>query len=175
MSLVTEELHGRFLAPLGEYLSWHSDPAEKPLLVDLNPPHPPRLQVYAYNLVEGAGISRRREYKVSLRVPSQRSGEYGSFEQLSDRINLLVGYREDLDVFVFWDAALHPRFKAGGNIQVATTAVLHAAAIGNAKQYRDLRSVGKTELVLICQSATLLETLRSRVLNTGGVDEPSPR
>lgn len=168
MSLPTDELHGTFLGPLERSVAWHSDLPEKPLLLDLEPPLPPRLQAYVYNLVEGSGISRRREYKVSLRVPGQRTGEYGALKNDPDRFNLLVGYRHDLDVFVFWDAALHPRFKAGGNIQVANDAVLEAAATGQARQYRQLRSVGQTELVLICQSSTLSETLRLRILHTGG-------
>lgn len=168
MSLPTDQLHRVFLDSLNGSVVWHSIEEEKPLLVDLAPPLPPRIQVYLYNLVEGAGISRRREYKISVRVPGQKTGEYGSFENRSDRFNLLVGYRRDLDVFVLWDAALHPRFKAGGNIQVASEPVLTAAATGEATQRRRLRSVDRTELVLICQGATLAGTLPRRVVHTGG-------
>lgn len=168
MSLSTEQLHSVLLDSLGESVVWNSDTAEKPLQVDLRLPHPPRLQAYVYNLVEGAAISRPREYKISIRVPGQKVGDYGSFANVPDRFNLLIGYRADLDVFVLWDVSLHPQFKAGGNIQVSSKSVLEAAASGLARHFRQLRSVGKTEIVFICQRSTLLETLRLRIFHTGG-------
>ena len=92
------------------------------------------------------GKSRPGEFKAVLRVPGQVVGEYGTFDHSANRLALLAAYRDDLDVFVLWDASLHQRFKHGGNMQVKADAVQTAAAAGWAEQHRPLRS-GVTEIV----------------------------
>lgn len=169
MSLRTPALQARFLAPFGGAVLSHSDLRGKPLELDLAPPHPSPLRVYLFNLVGGVGTVRDWEYKVSLRAPGQLVGEYASFSQANGRVAMLVGYRDDLDVFVFWDATLHPQFKHGGNVAVHTTTVLEAAAMGRASQHRAAKLMGTTEVVLACQSSTLVETVALRVMQTGGV------
>jgi hypothetical protein len=166
MTALTERLHEAFVAALGAGVESHSDIRRKPLCLDLRLPLPPRLRVYAYSLVEG-GVQRRNEYKVVLRLPGQEYGEYASFDHSGDRLALVVGYRQDLDVFVLWDASLHPRFKWGGNLQVRDTVVHSAAAIGRAEQRRSL-STGNVELVIGCQSSTLIAGIEDRLASTGG-------
>lgn len=169
MTAITEDLHLAFLAPLGKSLISHSDLANKPLLVDLALPRPPRLRLYLYSLVGGVGTVRDTEYKAVLRLPRQPVDEYGSFDHSGERIALVAGYRTDLDVFVFWDASLHGRFKNGGNIQVMAQTVHDAAAGGMARQTRRL-SQGRTEEVIACRSPRLLDALDRRVATTGGGD-----
>jgi hypothetical protein len=111
------------------------------------------------------------DYKASLRVWGQPNGQYGSFDHSDDRVALVVAFRKDLDVWVLWDATLHPRFKNGGNIQVRTSTVIHAAATGSSLQERRLVT-GHRELVLACTSARLPETVEHRVLTMGGLDAP---
>lgn len=169
-SAITVALHRAFIAPLESSVSWSSGIAAKPLLLDLTYPHPPRLRVYLYSLVHGAGERRRREYKVVLRTPGQPLNEYGVFDHSDDRFTIVAGYDATLDVFVLWDAVLHPRFKNGGNLQVRDEAVRTAAALGVAEQVRNL-STGQRELVLACQSATLPRALAARIASTGGLGE----
>jgi hypothetical protein len=140
----------------------------KPLLLDLGHPYPARLRVYLYSLVHGPGERRRREYKVVLRIPGQHVNEYGAFDHSDGRFSIVAGYDATLDVFVLWDAVLHPRFKNGGNLQVRDEAVRAAAALGAAQQIRNLSS-GQRELVLACQSSTLPRALVARVASTGGL------
>lgn len=166
----TPLIHAAILKALGNAVANHSDPRKKPLCIDLVLPAPPRIRMYAYSLVAAAGTTRSREYKAVLRVPHQRPDEYASFDHSDGRFTVVLGYRPDLDVFVLWDASLHPRFKAGGNIQVRDTTVLTAAAAGFAEQQRVLTS-GITEIVLACTSSNLLATLDARVQWTGGVTE----
>jgi hypothetical protein len=170
MSAVTEKLNQAFLRPLRESVIRHSQLPEKPLTVDLALPKPPRLRVYIYSLVGGAGERGRREYKVVLRVPGQRKGGYQSFDHSDHRVALVIGYRTDLDVFVLWDASLHPYFTSGGNIQVKDTTVHAAAATGRAKQLR-LLSSGVNEVVIACQSWNLAQAIDDRIAWTGGVTE----
>lgn len=170
MSAITEELHQAFLRPLGSSVVWHSRPTEKPLCVDLALPLPPRLRIYMYSLVGGVGTVRPKEYKAVLRVPGQAVGQYGSFDHAGDRLALVIGYRADLDVFVLWDASLHPKFKNGGNIQVRDTTVHRAAAVGRAEQRRPLTS-RVTEVVIACQSWNLGKAIDDRVAWTGGLKQ----
>lgn len=169
MTAITEELHKAFLRPLGGRVLNYSDLDEKPLVVDLTLPLPPRLRIYMYSLVVG-GKSRKHEYKAVLRLPAQPVGHYDSFDHSGDRLALLVGFHADLDVFVLWDASLHPRFKNGGNIQIKDTTVLAAAAYGRSEQIRQL-SGGQRELVIACQSYNLATSIDDRLSKTGGLPE----
>ena len=101
----------------------------------------------------------------------QPVGTYASFDSSGERFVLVIGYRPDLDVFVLWDAVLHPRFKNGGNIQVRGSVVHSAAALGRAEQVRLLPS-GATELVIACQSPGLAKAIDDRITWTGGFEVP---
>ena len=169
MSAVTVRLHRAFLDALDEHVVAHGDVEKKPLDVDLDLPLPQRLRVYLYSLVVG-GKSRPGEFKAVLRVPGQVVGEYGTFDHSGNRLALLAAYRDDLDVFVLWDASLHERFKHGGNMQVKDTIVAQAAATGWAEQRRPLRS-GITEIVFACRSKSLARAISARSTWTGGIVE----
>lgn len=169
MSAVTTRLHQAFLDALGTYVQTHGDLETKPLEVDLALPLPQRLRVYLYSLVVG-GKSRPGEFKAVLRVPGQLVGEYGTFDHSGNRLAVLAAYREDLDVFVLWDASLHERFKHGGNVQVKDSVVARAAATGWAEQRRPLRS-GITEIVFACRSTSMPRAISARNTWTGGVVE----
>lgn len=170
MTSVTANLHSAFLRPFGTTVIRHSDIRVKPLLVDLALPLPPRLRVYMYSLVGGDSKQRNNEYKAVLRVPGQEKGAYASFDYSQGRVAILAAYLSELDVFVLWDASIHPRFKYGGNIQVRGSTVLQAAAIGRSEQRRSLPS-GITEVVLACQSWNLVKAINERVALTGGMIE----
>lgn len=170
MSSVTVALHSAFLAPFNGAVVRHGPLEIKPLIVDLIQPNPPRLRVYMYSLVGGKGERSRREYKVVLRTPGQLVGAYGRFDHSDARFTTIVGYAKDLDVFVLWDASLHPRFKNGGNLQVRDDVVRAASAVGVAEQVRLLTS-GAREVVLACQSSTLRQAVDARIASTGGLRE----
>lgn len=170
MTQIAVALHSAFLRPFGQSVAWHSPLGDKPLGVDLALPLPPKLRVYMYSLVGGHGTVRSSEYKSVLRVRGQAVGEYASFDQGDERLVLVVGYRRDLDVFVLWDACLHPRFKNGNNIQVRDTVVHKAAAGGRAEQVRQLPG-GAAELVIACQSWSLVQAVNDRVAWTGGCED----
>lgn len=169
MSAVTRKLHRAFLDALDGHVLAHSGVESKPLEIDLLLPLPRYLRVYLSSLVVG-GKRRPWEFKVVLRVPGQVVGKYASFDHSGNRLVVLAAYRDDLDVFVLWDASLHERFKHGGNLQVKDTVVAQAAATGWAEQRRGLRS-GATEMVFACRSSTLPRALAHRSAWTGGVVE----
>lgn len=164
-------LHAVFVDALGDLVETHSELRKKPLDVDLKHPLPRRVRLYMYSLVGGTLTTRPNEYKASLRVPGQRVGQYGSFDHSDGRLVLLVGYRPDLDVFVIWDASLHPRFKNGGNIQVRSDTVVTAAALGEHEQLRRLtHNAELVEVVLACTSAHLASAINRRLDHIGGLE-----
>ena len=167
MSAIAVRLHGAFLDALDGHVRAHGDLSTKPLDLDLALPLPQRLRLYLYSLVVG-GKTRPGEFKAVLRVPGQAVGEYGTFDHSGGRLAVLAAYRDDLDVFVLWDASIHKRFKHGGNMQVKDTVVAQAAATGWAKQRRPLRS-GITEIVFACRSSFLNRALGERINWTGGM------
>lgn len=167
MSAVTTSNHRAFLDALGGQVVRHGDIRFKPLEIDLGLPLPPRIRLYLYSLV-GGGPSRPHEFKAILRVPGQLVGEYESFDHSRNRLAVLAAYRDDMDVFVLWDASLHERFKNGGNMQVRKAVVVQAAATGWAEQRRELSS-GATEVVVACRSRTLTPALGARSAWTGGI------
>ncbi|WP_430642066.1 hypothetical protein [Bradyrhizobium aeschynomenes] len=169
MKGVAQVLHGAFIRALGASVLAHSPLSDKPLSLDLALPCPPRLRVYLYSLVSGRGTVRSSEYKCVLRLRGQPIGEYASFDQSGGRFVIVAGYRPDLDVFVLWDAVLHPRFKSGVNIQVRDSVVHAAAASGRAEQIKLLPS-GATELVIACQSPSLASAIDDRIAWTGGYE-----
>lgn len=168
MTLETNELHEALVLALNDSVLDHSDLLAKPLDLDIGPPVHAAVRCYVYNLVEG-GASRPNEYKAVLRVPGHPVGEYRSFERAPSRITLVVAYRDDLDVWVMWDATLHPRFKNGGNIQVRRGAVLDAAVSGYSLQERRVRG-GYTETILLARSRQLPDLFRRRLLLAVGED-----
>jgi hypothetical protein len=170
MSSITAALNSAFLAPFNGAVVHHGPLERKPLIIDLAQPNPPRLRLYMYSLVGGKGERSRREYKVVLRAPGQPTGVYRGFDHSDGRFTLVVGYAPDLDVFVLWDASLHPRFKSGGNLQVRDDVVRRASAVGVAEQVRLLTS-GAREVVLACQSPTLQRAIDARIASTGGLRE----
>ena len=164
------EVHRTFLDALGLAVIAHGDVQQKPLNVDLALPLPPRLRVYAYSLVSAAGTRRQREYKASLRISGQVVNTYASFDHSEGRFAIVIAYRQDLNVFVLWDASLHPRFKNGGNIQVKDTTVLNAVATGYELQLRTL-ATGVTEVVIACIAKNLPRAISERIYYTGGITE----
>lgn len=170
MTARTARLHEAFLNAVAKSVHCHSNVRQKPLLVDTNAAEPLRLRIYMYSLVGGVGERARNEYKIVLRVPGQGIGEYGEFDHSCGRFTTIVGYDPDLDVFVFWDASLHPKFKNGGNLQVRDDVVRAAASTGVAEQIRIL-SNGARELVLACQTPGVRRVIEARIATTGGLAE----
>jgi hypothetical protein len=161
--LEVPDLHRAFLAPLGDAVLWTSDLRKKPLDVDLALPLPPRLRVYAYNLVNADGRKRRNEHKIVVRVPGLRTGERGSFDFTGDRLVILCGYSAELDVFVLWDASLHPTFVKAMNIQVRSETVFNALMGDIVQQQRNIKTMGATETVLATLPAGLPRCLQQRI------------
>lgn len=141
-----EVIHEEFLSALESAVQNDPDTQDFPLEVELNHPLPQKIRIYAYNVTSPAGDRPSDEYKAQLIAPGQQSRERGSFEFSEDWFVLLLGYVPDEDVFVLWDAYLHPEFAFSTTVQVKQDTIDTAIHGGIGEQ---LRSVEKGEEVVI--------------------------
>jgi hypothetical protein len=154
-------LHRAFLDALGEAVTYHSDPEEKPLRVDLGGSSPLRLRVYLYTVTDPPGGRPPDELKIQLIVPGQGRDERGSFDHSGGRFVIVGGYHPELDVFVLWDSARYPDFAWSRNVQVKHHALAMAATGAIGTQERNLHTGRET--VLVAGRSRLSEALQRRV------------
>ena len=160
------ELHRRLVLALGTRVRWHADFATKPFEMDLAPPLPLRVRVYAYNATRPPGGRPLGEHKVQLIVPGQLRGQRASFDNTDGRIVLLVGYAAEEAVFVLWDAGLYADFAWSRNVQVKAETIIRASAGKLASQERQLRPPNgdaTIEVVLAAGIDRLSEALLKRM------------
>jgi hypothetical protein len=166
-----ESLHEAIIDALDEAVVDFSDPNERPLALDLVPPNYRRLRLYAYPLVAGTGTKRDGEFKVNVRIPGTKPGEYAAFDYSDGRIPVVIGYHAELDAFVLWDATMKARIKHAGNLQVRVSTVHQAVVDGWAYQLRRCRGTDLREVLIACRSWNLLRALNERILYSGGRPE----
>ena len=162
------ELHRLFLNRISSHVRNQGSLKKKPLEADLNPPLPTKIRVYLYNATTPPGGRTPGECKAQLIVPGQNPGERSDFDHSGTRIVLLVGYNSEHDVYILWDANLHMNFSYSKNVQIKPDTLFEAAAGKVATQERNLRSVGKKEIVVAVQGADLEKGIRKRVEITRG-------
>jgi len=165
--LDTPELNRRFLAALGDRVLRADDVSAGVLTLEAADPLPTRLRVYLFNATNPPGGRSTPEHKVQLMVPGQRRHERGNFDYSDDRLALMIGYAQEYDVFVLWDADLHRDFAFSKNAQVRTETVVAARDnVSLATQTRRLQ-LG-TETVIAAPAALLVEAIVHRVSVGGG-------
>ena len=164
VALRTQELHQRVLDSFGEHLKWHSDPAHKPLEIDLVPPLPPRIRAYVYNATTPPGGRTIGECKVQLIIPGQRPGRRADFDRSGGRSVLLLGYNADYDAFLLWDAGLHFDFPYSKNVQAKSETLVAACAGRIVEQPRMLRPGGGSQVTeyVIAGRSDVLPSLVAR-------------
>lgn len=163
--------HRPALQALGDAVAWHSDPEQLPLEIDLAEPHPPRLRLYVFSLIGGHGTKRPHEYKVKVRLPGTKPGDYAPFDYSGRRIPVVLGYSKADDVWVLWDATMRDQIKHAGNLQVHVDTVQAAVIDGWSVQARTPNEDGRSEVMIACRSERLIEALNRRLDWLGGVED----
>jgi hypothetical protein len=159
--LTVRELHDTFLDALADRVALHSDLEDKPLEVDLKTPLPPKLRVYMYNATHPPGGRTMGEHKIQLIVPGQERGRRGNFDSSDGRIPLLVGYRQNLGIFILWDAECYIDFAYSRNVQVNPETIYEAFAQGIGRQERRLWTQA-TETVITADARHLADAILER-------------
>jgi hypothetical protein len=99
-------------------------------------------------------------------VPGQARDEHGNFDYSDDRLALMVGYADDYDVFILWDATLHRDFAFSTNAQVRTETVA-AARETSALMTQQRRLRLGNETVIAAPSNLLAEAIGRRFSGAG--------
>ena len=157
----TQELHRHVLDALGKRVVSHSDISQKPLDLDLRYPLPSKVRFYVYNATVPPGGRATGEHKIQLIVPGQARGQRGNFDHSDGRIPVLIGYQNEMDVFVLWDAALYEDFAYSRNVQVKAETIIEAFAGQIGRQRRHL-GTDETEVVLTARADHLADVIIER-------------
>jgi hypothetical protein len=163
--LPTEALHQRFIQDLGQSVVNHGDPAEKPLLLDLGLPLPPKIRLYLFNCTHPPGGRSMGEHKIQVRLPGQIRGTRANFDDSDGRMVILAGYQQELDVYIFWDSGLYRDIPDSRNVQVAPETVYRAYGGQIAQQTRNLRCTGMgvvSEVIVAAHSRNLVRAIERR-------------
>lgn len=172
-------LHAAFIDALGAAVLASEDLAGpgKPLDLACGPPLPRHIRLYLFNATDHPSERKPGDYRIQLRLPGQRKGERGRLEVPDGGLLLLAGYVSEFSVFVLWDARAHEEFPYSKGVQVGALTVHQAAIRGLTEQERNIRSVGRKEVVLAARADHLLTAIHRREELTrlsllGDCDEP---
>jgi hypothetical protein len=163
--LSTNALHQKFIQGLPGGVIGHSDLSEKPLLLDLTLPLPPRVRLYLFNCTHPSGGRSLGEHKIQVAFPGQGRDERGNFDDSDGRMVFLAGYQAELDVFILWDSGLYRNIPFSRNVQVAPETVYRAVCGKVAEQTRTLRATGfgvVQEVIVAVRSRDLAKALLRR-------------
>ena len=121
------------------------------------------LAIYAFTLTSPPGGRAIDECKIQLIAPGQARGERGHLAFAPGAFTLLMGWSQDDDVFVLWDAYAHSSFAYSQNLQVKMAAICEAQVIGISTVERRLRDGKGVETVLAARSDCLYRGIRLRL------------
>jgi hypothetical protein len=155
------EIHRKFVDAVDESFKQHSGYDSIPFEVELSPPLPSNVRVYAYNVTHPPGGRPSGEHKAQLILPDQDPGDRASFDHSGGFTVLLVGYVPDSEIFVLWDAGLHRDFAYSKNVQVKAKTVYEALGGELGTQVRHLQTGRET--VVTSNSNNLADAIELRI------------
>jgi hypothetical protein len=155
------DIHDRFVEALSESVTEKPDLDQFPLELQLTPPLPPKLRVYAYRVTTPPGSEPEEKHVARLIVPGQAQGERASFNHSDGYFVLLLGYAPESEVFILWDGGLHRDFAYSKPVKVGPGPVFKAVAGDIGTQKRHLNR--GTETVLTANETNLPEAIEKRV------------
>ena len=151
-----------FLDSLSNVTDYSTNDGLNPLVVDANVDGLPlKLVAYIFTCIDPPGGRPTGEYKISVCIPGQVTGDRCNFD-FDTGFVLLVGYIRSFDVFVLWDAYKHRNFAYRSNQQVKQSTILNAVVDGMAVQLRKMRKAEGTETVICCTSRNLEKAIIQR-------------
>ena len=121
------------------------------------------LRVFCWNVTPGGAHRAKDEY----RVQTTRPGNVPLYR--GQRVDLVLGYYGELDLFVAWDAALHPSPGGSSSLQVQLDHLEEAARRGYVARSRELGRGGDMEVVVAFTPEAICQYLRShKAFRVGG-------
>ena len=154
------QIHEQFVDAVEGSVRSHSNLSDVPLNIQLTPPLPPKLRVYAYDVTTPPGSGPNGEHVARLITPNQSQGERSSFDHSEGHFVLLLGYAPESEVFILWDAGLHRNFQYSKPVKVDPGPIYEAIAGDIGRQKRHLRA--GTETVLTANASNLADAIELR-------------
>lgn len=154
------QIHEQFVDAVEGSVRSHSNLSDVPLNIQLTPPLPPKLRVYAYDVTTPPGSGPNGEHIARLITPNQSQGERSSFDHSEGHFVLLLGYAPESEVFILWDAGLHRNFQYSKPVKVDPGSIYEAIAGDIGRQKRHLRA--GTETVLTANASNLADAIELR-------------
>jgi hypothetical protein len=159
-TLPIRDLQEYIISKLGDSVVNYSDPSSKPIVIEVNKPSYRKYRVYAFNCGNPPGGRPIDEYKIVLNV-GQEYGKPGNFDYSEGCFAIVVGYVNQLDVFVLWDPSKHKDFAYNKNMQVKAETILNALASPLSLQKR--RTNNGEEVIIAGRSEYLIDALNKRI------------
>lgn len=160
-SLPKPVLAQHIIDALGSDLVAVGDLEDVPLRVEVTGLLP--LAMYAFAVSDPPGGREPDELKIQLIAPGQERGERGNFDAPDDdSYVILLGYSQDYEVFVLWDAYKHRDFAWSKNCQIRLAPIKDAQISGVGYRERRLGS-GATERIIVARPDHLARALGERV------------
>ena len=159
-SLTKRQIAEIVVGSLNSNVESHGNLADNPFVLKVKGLVP--LAVFGFTVTAPPGGRHRSELKIQLIAPGQKRGEPGSFVAPPGHWPVLLGFSENYNVFVLWDARKHVDFAWSKNCQVKMQALTDAQITGHGTATRNLRG-GVTETILTARPDHLLEVLGTRV------------
>lgn len=161
-SLKKHVLAQHLLDALGDSVTSHGDLSDVPFTVKVKGLLP--LAVYAFTVSDPPGGRSFKELKIQLIAPGQQKGEIGNFKAPDDdSFMILLGYSQDYDVFVLWDAYKHRDFGHSKNCQIRLQPMKDAQIEGLGYRERRLTSIGEIERIIVARPDHLQAALGERI------------
>ena len=167
--LKKEKLNKIFIDALGLSDDKNIEYSKFPLKIDDKKVRPEKLLLYIWQITDPPGGRSLDENKIQIILPGQGRDERANFAHESDYFTLLVGYRNDIEIFCLWDAYLYENIPFSRNVQVKEKTLFDAMSRGIQKQNRKLW-VGP-EIVLTSNKTQLKEALSLRYDMYLGINE----
>ncbi len=155
-----KQIHEQFVDALEGSVRGYSNLSDVPLNIQLTPPLPPKVRVYAYDVTTPPGSGPNGEHIARLITPDQSQGERSSFDHSEGHFVLLLGYAPDSGVFILWDAGLHRNFQYSKPVKVDPGPIYEAIAGDIGRQERRLHT--GTEIVLTANAGNLPDAIEMR-------------
>jgi len=162
----TLDIHRRVLTALDGYLVTVPDGeglARKPLDLTLRPPLYPLCRIFAFAARRDEKGRKVSSYRIQLTVGE--AGAHNHFDRSDSYSPVLLGYAQELDVFVLWDAEAQDTasgFRYSKSCYVKLETVLEAASTGLAVERQHLRQPLRIEWIVAARASNLAEALNQR-------------
>lgn len=141
----------------------------KPLGVKTCLPLPASLRFYVYNATQHSSERQAGTFKIQLTAGIEKRSEgitRYEFDRSKGIRPVAVGYHNELDIFILWDADLHDAgggFPFSKNVQAPPEIVFAALATGLAEGQRRLKVPRISETIISARPARLSEAIALRL------------